>query len=96
MPRNNPSNEERRRIIRAYQRDEDFVLLANQLGIKRRTAYDIVNRFKNHGLIDRLPRSGNHNQKIDKEMQMCIRSNSFKSFNNIKRLKHPLAKLLTK
>lgn len=74
MPRNNPSNEDIRRIIDAYNSDEDFILLGRQLGIKRRTAYNIVKRFRTRQQVGRLPRGGAHNVKMDEEMKTFIRN----------------------
>ena len=72
MPNNTTSAEDRERLISAAERDEDFIMLANQLGIKRRTAYDIVSKFLRNGRRENLPRGGPHNVKVDVEIREMI------------------------
>lgn len=75
MPRNNPTNEDRRRIIDSYDRGEDFVLLGRQLGWKRRTIYNAVQKYRRTGQVGRMQRGGAHNVKVDGEMRDFIRQN---------------------
>ena len=72
MPNNTTSPEDRERLISAAERDEDFIMLAHQLGIKNRTAYDIVSKFMRTGRRENLPRGGAHNIKIDDEMRDVV------------------------
>jgi hypothetical protein len=69
MPRANPTPGDRLRIIEAFQRDEDFILLAGQLNIKNRTAYGIVQRFNTTNTHVPRPRGGAHNLKVDDDIR---------------------------
>ena len=69
MPRNNPSAEDRRRLIDSFEREEDFIFLASQLGINRRTAYGIIKRYRETGRVEQRNRGGAHNVKFDEEMK---------------------------
>ena len=42
---------DRLRLIEAFKNNDDFIALARMLGIKRRTAYDIVLKFQRSGKI---------------------------------------------
>lgn len=65
---NRISDSDRRRIIGAFERGEDFVALARQLNIKRTTAYTIVRS----GRVEKLPKGGAKRIKWDAEMQEFI------------------------
>lgn len=46
MPYARISTEMREALIRAYEDGRDFILIAENLNINRRTAYGIVQRYK--------------------------------------------------
>lgn len=71
------SNEDKLRLIRAFRNLEDYQLLADQLGIKRGTARQIICRaMKNEDpeKIDERRRGGAHHVKVDEEMRAVISS----------------------
>ena len=51
MPRhrNYISPEDRRRLIAKYEANEDFLVTAAELGIKRTTAYRIIRNYQKKG-----------------------------------------------
>lgn len=55
---------DRQRLIAAFNRDEDWVVLARQLGIKRQTAQSIISTFNDTGRIATLPRGGNRESML--------------------------------
>lgn len=62
------NDRDRARLVDAHQNGEDFLRLANQLGIKRTTAYSIVRA----GRRERLPTGGAKNRKWDAEQQQYL------------------------
>ena len=59
---------DKRRLFEAYQRGDDYQILARQLGIKRQTAWAIIRRaLNNHGEVER-PRGGFRHRKMTEEM----------------------------
>ena len=71
MPRVNASD--RNHIIRAYEEGRDFIALADDLNINRRTAYRIVQIFQRENRRTCLPmnRGGRH-KIISQEMLDCL------------------------
>ena len=67
MPRNRISYVDKQRLIDAHARHEDYVEVARLLGVARGTAYAIVRRHQQHGVVAR-PRGGAHNKRMDEEM----------------------------
>lgn len=67
MPRRRISETDKERIINAFNNGEDYVQTAALLGIGRTTAWGIVRRFQQTGLVVR-PRGGARNLKVDEEM----------------------------
>ena len=63
---------DKRRIIAAFESDEDYVEVARVLGAKRTTAWAIVQQFQADGQVLR-PRGGAQEnvQKINEEMRDC-------------------------
>ena len=62
-------------IIDAFRRDDDYVEAAKLLGVKRTTAYGIVRRWKEKGVVEQQ-RGGFRLQrvKVDDEMrEMAVR-----------------------
>ena len=72
MPRQNPSDQDRQRLVTAYLNDQDFIRLAEQLGIKAKTAYGIISRYRTNNQIDARVRGGDNNRKVDDEMREAI------------------------
>ena len=71
--RNRISQEHRQRIVQAFENeDEDYLLVADTLGVNRSTARGIVARFIREGRIHELPRGGRNNIRVDEEMRDCI------------------------
>lgn len=65
-------NEDRRRIIKAYNDSDDWQLVAEILNIKRQSAYNIIKIYNETGRIDQLPRGGDHSSKIDEETKALL------------------------
>ena len=67
MAQNRPyritTQEDRLRIIRAHNEGRDFLRLARELGVSKRTAYNIVRRPEHVP----IPRGGARNVKMDNE-----------------------------
>ena len=45
------SEEDKQRIIEKYEANEDFLITAADLGIKRTTAYGIIRNYQNTGQV---------------------------------------------
>lgn len=60
MPRQNriTSDADRRRIVDAFEREEDFVVVAATLGIRRTTAYEIIRTYVRTNRVERTHRGG--------------------------------------
>ena len=54
MPRhrNFISPEDKRRLVEKYEANEDFLVTAAELGIKRTTAYGIIKKYQGKGHVD--------------------------------------------
>ena len=64
------SEQDKRRLLAAYEDDnQDYLQVAEVLGIKRTTAWAIVRRYLRDGAVVR-PRGGRRDavQKVDEEM----------------------------
>ena len=74
MPRRNRTPyEDRERIMRAFEdEEEDYLLVADTLGVNRSTARGIVARYLREGQIEELPRVGRNNVRVDDEMRECL------------------------
>ena len=74
MPhRNRIALEHRERIIRAFDDDnEDYLLVADTLGVNRSTARGIVARYIREGRIAERPRGGRNHVRVDAEMRDCL------------------------
>jgi len=65
--------EHRERIIRAFEyEEEDYLLVADTLGVSRSTARRIVARYLREGQIEELPRGGRNNVRVDDETRECL------------------------
>ena len=63
------------RLVRAFRNSEDYVLLANQLGIKQNTARKIVARAlkrEDPENVEEKTRGGEYHVKVDNEMRETI------------------------
>ena len=71
MPRRNRIPlEHRERIVRAFEDEqEDYLLVADTLGVNRSTARGIVARYITEGRIQERPRGGRNNVRVDDEMR---------------------------
>jgi transposase len=71
--RNRIAQEHRQRIVQAFENeDEDYLLVADTLGVNRSTARGIVARFIKEGRIHELPRCSRNNIRVDEEMRDCL------------------------
>ena len=67
------SQENRERLVRAFNDPEqDYLNIADTLGIHPSTARGIIRRYLEHDRIEELPRGGRNNTKVDREMRLCI------------------------
>ena len=57
--------QDRKRIIEAYQEDEDFLTVTNTHGIKQTTAYDIVRKFSRTREVADRYKVGGHPKLFD-------------------------------
>ena len=71
MPRAKISTIYKERLIAAFERNEDYQELAEQMGIKRTTAWSIFRRFQVNVVVARQ-RGGSFNVKCDVEMSHCV------------------------
>lgn len=67
MPYTKITDVDKQRIIDSYARHGNYAETARVLGIKRPTAYAIIRRYQNHGVLSK-PRGGARNNKMDDEM----------------------------
>ena len=71
--RNRIPLEHRKRIVRAFEdEDEDYLMVANTLGVNRSTARGIVARYIREGRIHERPRGGRNHGRVDDEMRDCL------------------------
>ena len=67
------SQENRERLVRAFDEPEqDYLSLADTLGINRSTARGIVRRYLEEGRVNERARGGRNHVKVDEEMRRCI------------------------
>ena len=59
---------DRRRLVNAFQSNQDWLTLASNLNIKRQTARNIILKFRRTGVTDAARKDGNRPKKIDDEM----------------------------
>lgn len=59
---------DKQRLLNAWREGEDYQELAHQLGIKRTTAWAIVNRANNRGGVVALARGGQRHYKLNDEI----------------------------
>ena len=67
------AQEDRNRIVRAFEEPEqDYLVIADTLGVNRSTARGIVARFIRENRVDERPRGGRNNVKVNEEMRQCL------------------------
>ena len=86
-PYNNVSNQDRNRIIDAFENDQDYIKVAETLGVKRQTARSIIIVFLHQGRHDAIPRRGYCPSEVDDEMrdslQEILDNNPLLTFDTI-------------
>ncbi|XP_041464794.1 uncharacterized protein LOC121415591 [Lytechinus variegatus] len=69
------SDDDRRRVVEAFEGNEqDYLEMADNLGIKRSTARSIVRTYLETGRAVKLPRGGARNSKMDEEVRNYLRA----------------------
>ena len=67
------SLENRECLIRAFNDPaQDYLSVADTIGVNRSTARGIVRRHLQEGQIAERPRGGPNHRKVDDEMKQCI------------------------
>lgn len=88
MARRSVSNQDRQRLVDCYEAGDDFINLAEQLGVNRDTARSVIRVWLNEGRVEAKARGGARNQRVDGEMVQEIlrlaRDNPFTTLENIK------------
>ena len=71
MPRRKRiSLENRERIVRGFEdEEEDYLVVADTIGVNRSTARGIVARYIREVRIQERPRGGRNNVRVDEEMR---------------------------
>ena len=72
MPYARISKECRETIVRAYEDGRDYILLADSLNVKRRTAYGIIQRYQRTGRVEVLPRGGARASVLTEAMKTAL------------------------
>lgn len=72
MPRARITVADKRRLVDAHERGDDYVDLARQLGIRRGTAWAIVRRADQRDGIVALPRGGRRRAVVDEEIRAAL------------------------
>lgn len=72
MPYDRISTEMREVLIRVYEDGRDFIQIAENLSIDRRTAYKIVQRFQRTGRIEVLSRGDDRVSILTDEMKAAL------------------------
>ena len=65
----NISNTDRARLVEAFNDHQYYLALADTLRINRSTARSIVTTYVDTGRINKIPRGGSRNTKVDDEMR---------------------------
>ena len=72
-PRNRISLEQRERIVRAFEDvHDDYLAIAETIGVNRSTARGIVSRYVREGRIAERPRGGANHVRVDDAMRDCL------------------------
>ena len=71
--RNRIPIEHRERIVRAFEDEaEDYLLVADTLGVNRSMARGISARYITEGRVRETPRGGRNNVLVDDEKRQCL------------------------
>ena len=77
--------EDRERLVRAFEEpDQDYLVVADTLGVNRSTARGIVTRFIRENRVDKRLRGGRNNIKVNEEIrsvsnvEFCMHRMQFK------------------
>ena len=71
--RNRVPNKHRERLVRTFEDEhEDYLLVADTLGVNRSTAKGIIAKYVREGRIRERARGGRNNVKVDEEMKECL------------------------
>lgn len=61
------------RLVRAFDDPtEDYLQVADTLGVNRSSAKGIIARYLREGRVQERPRGGPNNVKVDEEMRQCL------------------------
>ncbi len=71
MPHQRITEDTKTRIIEAFEQEEDYIDVARLLHVKRSSAYSIVRRYQENGIVVRL-RGGARHIKVDDDMRDCL------------------------
>ena len=72
-PRNRISQKHRQRIVRVFESvNEDYLMVADAIGVNRSTARSIVSRYVREGRIAERPRGDPNHVLVDNEMRECL------------------------
>ena len=67
------AQEDRERLVRAFEEpNQDYLLVADTLGVNRSTARGTVTRFVRESRVRKRQRGGRHNIKVNEEMRQCL------------------------
>ena len=71
--RNRVPNKHHERLVRTFEDEhEDYLLVADTLGVNRSTAKGIIAKYVREGRIRERARGGRNNVKVDEEMKECL------------------------
>ena len=72
-PKNRILLEQRERIIRALEDvNEDYLMVADTIGVNRSTARSIVARYIREGRKAERPQGGPNHQRVDNQIRDCL------------------------
>ena len=67
------AQEDRERLVRAFEEtDQDYLVVADTLGVNRSTARGIITRYIRENRVHERQRGGRHNIKVNEEMRQCL------------------------
>ena len=71
--RNQIGQKDRERLVRAFKApDQDYFVIADNLGINRSTARGIIGRYLPEDRVGARPRGGRNHVKVNEEMRRCL------------------------
>ena len=73
VQRNRIPNEVRERLVRSYEDPtEDYLMVADTLGVNRPKARGILTRHIREGRVQERSRGGRNNVKVDDDIKQCL------------------------